>query len=298
MKESIARWGGFFAEECSLHADGIYQIGYLRKCWKRCVTYMRYHKKVSSFTNNTWIHYYMKKEPGEETKVSSMDVSFFPVLYGRGVEYSEGNAPHKSRGVLVALSVIAILSWLLSSILLPLGVILMLMSSTFFYGTVLLRLLCWSVGIGIGTTWLAVKCKLWQKWRLDSKQVATTIRERTTDFCMEKFISTINSQVLRLYYADDMDEINDFISCTVTGFLNEHANVVNVELLNFWFTGFREDGRYMYMDITQRVRLERDKGSKIERSKETIMLQLMKPIQGIMSEDLYHDWSVVRVETH
>ena len=52
------------------------------------------------------------------------------------------------------------------------------------------------------------------------------------------------------------------------------------------------------MDITQRVRLERDLGHRIKRSKETIILQLMKPIQGIMSEDLYNDWSVVKIETH
>ena len=28
------------------------------------------------------------------------------------------------------------------------------------------------------------------------------------------------------------------------------------------------------------------------------MLQLNKAVQGIMSEDLYSDWSIARIETH
>ena len=69
-------------------------------------------------------------------------------------------------------------------------------------------------------------------------------------------------------------------------------------IMQIWFTNFREDGDYMYLDVTYRVTLERDLGSEIGRNKETIMLQLARPLQGIMQADLYGDWSVVRVETH
>ena len=107
--------------------------------------------------------------------------------------------------------------------------------------------------------------------------------------------SIVTEKYLEISFKED---VGDIISCDIIGFLKDHANVVNCETQNFWFTGFRVDGNCMYLDITLRVRLERDLGGRIERSKETIMLQLNKAVQGIMSEDLYSDWSIARIETH
>lgn len=290
--------GGIFAQGEQFYADGCYQIGCLRKRWQRVTTYMRGPKKLSIFKDTPWIHYYLKKEPGEECKVSSMYTFNLVELYGRSDEYLKGN-PIRTRSGLQILSLIfAIVCWLLTGIIVPLMLLVLLIPDIRGYAVYLFWCALWSGSIAAACTWISNKFKLWSKWRLSSRQVVWGIREKTNDFCLEKFISIIVSRTQRLYYADSMEDIGDFISCTVTGFLQEHANVVNVEPVNFWFTGYREDGRYMYMDVTQRVRLEKDLGDRIKRSKETIMLQLMKPIQGIMSEDLYSDWSVVRVETH
>ena len=54
----------------------------------------------------------------------------------------------------------------------------------------------------------------------------------------------------------------------------------------------------MYLDVKYTVFLERDLEETVGRSEETIVLQLARPVQGIMQADLYGDWSAVRVETH
>ena len=132
---------------------------------------------------------------------------------------------------------------------------------------------------------------------MDSRKVTARIREKAPEFCLEMFISVINSKLLRLLFADGTDEIGDIVSCDMSVFLRNHKDVVNCEIHNFWFTGFREDQDYMYLDVTYRVSLERDLGERIGRSKETIMLLLARPLQGIMAADLYQDWSVVKIET-
>ncbi|MBR4083205.1 MAG: hypothetical protein IKK33_02855 [Lachnospiraceae bacterium] len=290
--------GGIFAQGGQMYIDGEYKIGCLRKHWKRITTYMRNQRKVSSFNNTSWLHYYLIKESGEECRISSIDTINLVELYGRSDEYRIINGKYPGRALQITTIFLSIVGWLLSAVQVPLWLIILLIPSIRSYAPIVLGCLVWCVVFSVTGTWLASKFKLWRKWRIDSHRVITAIREKVADFCIEKFISIVCSRVQRLYYADAVTEVGDIISCDISGFLRNHANVVNCETLNFWFTGFREDGNYMYMDVTLRVRLDRDLGGRIERKKQTIMLQLMKPIQGIMSEDLYHDWSVVKIETH
>lgn len=297
-KASVFYGGGVFTPSRQTLSDGVYRIGCLRKHWKQNISYMRNQKKISDFRNHAWIHYYLRREPGEEVKVSSMDVFHLPEVFGRSGEYLERNTPLRENALLICLLIIAVTAWLICGIILPVMIVLWMVPTTGSLGWFMFNCLLFTAGIGIGCTWFTKKCTVWRKWRVDSRQVVASIRQKVWDFCVEKFISITNSRLKRLYYADTVEEVGDIISCDITGFLKDHANVVNCETLNFWFTGFREDGDYMYMDITQKVRLERDLGDRIVRSKQTIMLQLMKPIQGIMSEDLYSDWSVVKIETH
>ncbi len=278
--------------------DGVYRIGCLHKHWKRSVSYMRGGKEISSFKDRVRMHYYMKKEPGEETKISSMDIFNLYLPFGRSEEYLAENVISKGKVLEVGSLILTILSWLLTGMILPLFIICLMVPSLWMFAGILVHCLLWTGGISIAGTFFFRKCKLWVKWREDSRRVVAAIREREPEFCIEKLISIINSRTQRLLFADTAEDVGDIISCDIYGFLKEHANVVNCETRNFWFTGFRVDGNYMYMDCTLRIRLERDLGGRIERSKQTIMLQLNKAVQGIMSEDLYNDWSIAKIETH
>jgi len=53
----------------------------------------------------------------------------------------------------------------------------------------------------------------------------------------------------------------------------------------------------MYLDVKYTVFLERDLEETVGRSEETILLQLVRPVDGIMESDLYHDWSIIKAET-
>lgn len=289
---------GVFAQDSQMYIDGEYQIGCLRKRWKRITTYMREKRKVTDFNNTSRMNYYLIKEPGEECKISSIDTISLVELYGRSDEYRIKDGKYPGRALQIITSLLSIVGWFLSSVILFLLLIILFIPDIRSYASLMFGLLVWTVAFSGTGTWLTSKFKLWRKWRIDSHKVVTAIREKVPDFCIEKFIGIVGSRVQRLYFADAVTEVGDIISCDISGFLRNHANVVNCETLNFWFTGFREDGNYMYMDVTLRVRLDRDLGGRIERKKQTIMLQLMKPIQGIMSEDLYHDWSVVKIETY
>ena len=281
-----------------IFTDGVYRIGFLRKRWKRRIAYMRGGKEVSSFKDSAWIHYYMKKEPGEETKISSMDVFRLYLPFGKNEEYLAENMISKGKVLTVGTLIIAILFWMLTGLILPVLLICAVIPSLWVEVSILTHCLICTGGISIATTWFYRKCSLWTKWREDSGKVVDAIRQKEPEFCIEKLISIVSSRMQRLMFADTKEDVGDIISCDIIGFLKDHANVVNCETQNFWFTGFRVDGNCMYLDVTLRVRLERDLGGHIERSKETIMLQLNKAVQGIMSEDLYSDWSIARIETH
>ena len=294
LSQSGNNGGTTVTQARNVYTDGDYLIGRLRKRWKRITTYLRDKRQLSSFKSTTWIDYYIKKEPGEECKVSSLYIPGLWGFFGRDEEY--GNSGGKV--MLFGCAVIAVMLWILFALVLFLWMILAFGSTEGAVLIVLLRVMFILAVGGFVATRFEKKCKLWNQWRTDSRRVVDKFRDKEPRFCTEKFISIINSKMLRMVYADGTEEIGDIIGCDMSVFLRNHASVVNCEIINFWFTGFREDENYMYLDVTYRVALERDLGSEIGRNKETIMLQLARPLQGIMQADLYGDWSVVRVETH
>ncbi len=295
MSQSSNSYGGTSVTQArNVYTDGDYLIGRLRKRWKRITTYLRNQKQLSSFKSSTWIDYYIKKEPGEECKVSSLYIPGTWGLFGRDEEYGTGGG---GRAILFLSAVMVVMLWILFCIILFLWMLIAFVPGGAFHGVMLQLTLIFGFGAG-AATWFQKKCKLWNQWRVDSRKVVDKFRDKEPRFCMEKFISIINSKMLRTVYADGTEEIGDIISCDMSVFLRNHASVVNCEIINFWFTNFREDENYMYLDVTYRVALERDLGNEVGRNKETIMLQLARPLQGIMQADLYGDWSVVRVETH
>jgi hypothetical protein len=96
-------------EARNVYADGDYRIGRLRKKWQRITTYLRNKTQLSSFKNTTWIDYYIKKEPGEECKVSSLYIPGKWGFFGRDEEYVTGGGNAMS----FLTAVLAVLLWIL-----------------------------------------------------------------------------------------------------------------------------------------------------------------------------------------
>ena len=279
--------------------EGNYQIGVLRKRWKRSTTYIRGQQRMLSPKNLGWIYYYLLKEPGEDYKVSSMYTQNIGEYYGRGDEYKDG----RGKTLSICINIMLFCCWLVCLLFIFIILILFLNLANNKYNNIidlfaLVAMLSPFVAGLVYTIWLKRKCKRWKFRRLVSRKVTSRLHERVPDFCLERFLGILNSKVLRLIYADEVEDVGTLISCDVTGFMRDHANVVNCELQNFWFIDLREDKDYMYLDMSYKVFLDRDWGDQIGFSTENIVLQLARPLQGIMEADFYQDWSVVKIETY
>jgi len=273
--------------------EGIHKIGCLEKYWDKVRIYQRDGKEVSRFNNSEWIYYYIQKEMAGNSKVSSV-YNTSGECFGRESEFSYGG---KKEVVDIIISFLAalffggvVLAFILASFLSS------FMPYIWFYFFIII------VNSGIWRCFTKCVNKL-LKWpsytrrRIPSRKVTAKLLEKEPEFCLEKFLGTLNSKLLRLLYADGTEEIGSIVSCDMAQFLQDHEDVVNCEFRNFWFTDMREDKDYMYLDVVYKVTLYRDKGINIKRKKQMIYLQLARPLQGIMESDLYNDWSITKIET-
>ncbi len=278
--------------------EGIYEIGRLRKDWEQNITYRRSSNKNIYFQNNRRVHYYILKEAGKDDMLSSVfmeDCSGSQLYYfGRDEELTDGEGKSRRKG-----EIQGILSGSALWIILIVG----LLTGkggwvyTYLLGIMFLRFPVLLMICPFYNPWLIAKTTPLRKQRLRSRKITQRILERSPEFCLEKFIGILNSKLLRLIYADDTEDIKDFTSCDATAFLKDHADVITCEFINFVFTGLREEDGCMYLDVKYTVFLERDLEETVGRSEETIVLQLARPVQGIMESDLYHDWSITKIET-
>ncbi len=125
------------------------------------------------------------------------------------------------------------------------------------------------------------------------RSVTQRFSKRYPGFSSEQFLHIIRRKLLRLFDTNGPQEI---ASCDISGFLRDHADVVKCEILDLAFHALREETDYMYLDVFYKVKLYRALGKRTKRKKQTIHLQLARPLQGIMEADLYEDWSIVKAE--
>ena len=101
-----------------------------------------------------------------------------------------------------------------------------------------------------------------------------------------------DSRLKRIFYADSMADVGDFISCDLSEFLKKYANVVDCETMDFWFMGISQDDNYEYIDVRQKVLLTGDLGNRMKRKKLTVKIRYMRSKDSIMYTDFYRDWYV------
>lgn len=283
-----------------LLTEGNYRIGCLRKIWRRHITYLREEKELSFLSKKTCYFYYLLKEAGEECKVSSMLMAFGngtgSMDFGRNEECMEGEGKkhimRTIRGIIISWLALAFIVYLWITADTGQRVVIGLFLVVCMFITLPML---HNVFEG---PWL-IKDDLERNGkRKKSQQVTAKLFGKFPEFCLEKLISGIDSKLLRLIYADGPEEILDIADGDMTEFLLAHANVVECDIRNIWFTDLREDRNNMYLDVTYQVALDRDLGDRIEQGfkAQFIKLQLARPNHGIMEKEFYNEWKIVKAE--
>lgn len=132
--------------------------------------------------------------------------------------------------------------------------------------------------------------------RRKSSKVVAAIRSQKADFCIERFAAMAENRLKCIYYGDTMADIGAFVSNDFSAFLEKHKDVVNCDVVNFWFHKFWQDEENQYIEVCQRVVLTKVMGNRIKRKKKNVKMRFMRPINSIMSTDFYHDWYVTEVK--
>lgn len=280
--------------------EGKYQIGCLRKIWRRHITYIREEKELSTLSKKICFFYYILKEAGANCKVSSMLMAFgsgtASMEFGRNEECMEGEGKKHIKRALCRI----LISWLALAAIVwvwlttdtgdrPILIFVLIIGILFILPI---------INNVLKGPWIIKEDMVRNGKRKKSQQVTAKFFEKTPDFCLEKLISGLNSKMLRLIYADEPEEIRDIADGDMTGFLQDQANVVECDIRNIWFSDLREDRDNMYLDVTYQVALDRDMGDRIEQGfkDQLVKLQLTRPVLGMNETDIYRDWKIVKIE--
>ncbi len=282
------------AQLCDFATDGEYTVGSFRKRMKRTTKYRRNHDEAASFVDLPWVHYYTREKEGEGSKLSSVDMLYESTLCGRNTEYLPFPVLEKKKVSIIALAVLMTLLWMACGA-----------CAIFFYALtmadkdwgVVLAFLALGVGkVAMEVTKLYGRCSGSYHYRLRSRKMIELIRKEKPDFCVDRLVSLIDDKLNHIIYAETKEELASFTEDGLGNFRRDHENVVNVERMNFWIDKCKKEDGYLYLQVTERLWVTRDDRNAITREREDVRLQLMKPIEGIMSEDFYEDWCITSAE--
>jgi len=285
----------YYLQMESSYQDGPYTIAVLKKKRKRVREYYREKQMLSKVKDKAWFTYFVRQEPEEGIKLSSEDVTFKALgNYTRETEYQPEPYFKEQKAML-------------STILTPPWVIMMSFAGGLRYmlGGAMSKWFPFLQGdiVAIAPTLIVagMECalavsilKIWRNWkrRCKSHKVLQSIRKQWQDFSVEQFVSMADSRLKRIFYADSMADVGDFISCDLSEFLKKYANVVDCETMDFWFMGISQDENYEYIDVRQKVLLTGDLGNRMKRKKLTVEIRFMRSKDSIMYTDFYRDWYV------
>lgn len=283
------------AQMSDIFPDGEYVIGCFRKRMKRTTKYRRNPDEAATFVDVPWVHYYTRGKEGEGSKLSSADVLYESSLCGRRTEYLPLSVLEEKKTLIIMLAVLMVFLWIVCGI-----------SAIFAYAYLFAPKVHMAYLLGFCCAGIAKVAVVVTKrygmlsgeyhYRLRSRKMIEAIREEKPDFCVERFVSLIDDKLNHIIYAEDKDELVSFTEGSLGDFRRDHENVVNVERMNFWIDKCRKEDGCLYLQITERLWVIRDDRNAITRQREDVRLQVMKPIDGIMSQDFYEDWCITGAE--
>lgn len=289
----------YYLQTENRYQDGPYSIDALKKKRKRIREYYHEQKRLSKFKDKAWFTYFVRQEPEEGKKLSSEDMAFKAFgNYSREIEYySELYFKQETSGLVgILLALWLCISAVMRGARYVLGGLLAILLPVL-PGFVLAVV----VTMGVACLECVFKFHLimsffnWRR-RHKSHKVLQSIRQQWPEFCIEKFIAMADSRLKRIFYADSMVDIGDFVSCDLAEFLKKYVNVVDCETMDFWFMGISQDENYEYIDVRQKVLLTGDLGNRMKRKKRTVKIRFMRSKDSIMYTDFYRDWYIGEID--
>ncbi len=286
----------FFGGGEIIGPDEVYKPGIFERKLKRTTKYVRINEEVVTLKDNICQIFYVMDMPGENSRVSSVDVIHERMTYGRNKEYMDSLSFK-----LMKMGLNLVGSWMISLWMIC-GT-----SGLFVYALFFGRNTRGWAAIAVAICVAAFKGSMsvtrlyGRKWtfyqrRTRSRKVVEEIRKEMPDFCMEKLVTLMDSRLNRIIYSENPEELGTFLDCDISTFRKDHENVIHMERTNFWFEKYYKEGDYLHLNIRQRMYMTEYKDNGINREEKEIRMYLTKPIAGIMTEDFYEDWYVSQVE--
>ena len=281
------------------YQDGPNSVGVIQKKVKRIREYYRENQMISRIKDKVWFSYFIKRDSDEVKKISSEDLAFVRLgAYGRDWEYllEQNFNQEKNAQWLLVFSGWFLIGIVSSCVYYLIFGFLRVSFADLSEEFMISRSLIGAVGLDIVLRVRLIMACLQFRGRTKSNKVLQSIRKQWPDFCMEKFAAMTGSRVKRIFYADSMADIGDFVSCDLSEFLKDYANVVDCETLDFRFDGIFRDENYEYINVRQKVLLTGDLEIKMKRKKCTVNIRFMRSKDSIMYTDFYRDWYIDEIK--
>ncbi len=198
--------------------------------------------------------------------ISAYEDKVVSVMYNQNAfDYREGNS---SYAVVMALSIV--------------GVVFGLVGVCFSGGLSLGMAVLGGFGIYKGIQ-MAKESTRGLQTSMDSK---SKIKEHIPNFSEEEFIGSLDCKLKSIHYASDARELDAFVKCDITPYLQEYQALVNCETGKISYKDYRVEGDYQYIDLHREIEVLKDCGNRVVLGKGVVAVTLAKKIVSRLKNDV------------
>ncbi len=280
----------------SFDPDEAYMPGCFERNLKRTTKYIHGNEEVVTLQDSICQRFYVMDMPGENSKVSSVDVVYENMSYDRSKEYIDSTSFKRLKTGVNLMSLLMLFLWAICMASGCLSFALFCGRNIPGWASIAIAVCVISFSASMSFTRLYERKWILYHRREKSRSVVEAIHKEMPDFCMEKLVALMDSRFNQMIYSENPEELGVFLDCDISGFRKDHENVINMERTNFWLRKFYREGDYLHLNIMQSVYMTEYKDNAISREVKDIRIQLTKPVNSIMSTDFYYDWYVTGVE--
>lgn len=102
------------------------------------------------------------------------------------------------------------------------------------------------------------------------------IRSSNPGISIEEFISSLDSKLKSIHFADHPQDVAAFVKCDIVPYLMSNQSIIRCELGRFMIKGYRTDDRFQYITLHRSVRVWTDCGNKMKKDLRIVQVTLAK----------------------
>ena len=102
------------------------------------------------------------------------------------------------------------------------------------------------------------------------------IRSSNPGISIEEFISSLDSKLKSIHFADHPQDVAAFVKCNIAPYLMSNQSIIRCELGRFMIKGYRTDDRFQYITLHRSVRVWTDCGNKMKKDLRIVQVTLAK----------------------